>query len=81
MATYKSVIKGEDGKYYVGLPARTIELKDDLPYLEYFVSGGCVIEFMTDEKVWGEDLTAYKGFAEKVKENVRAIIGGDYKLL
>lgn len=81
MATYKSVIKGEDGKYYVGLPIRTIELKDDIPYLEYFVSGGSVIEFMKDEKVWGEDLTAYKGFAEKVKENVKAIIGGDYKLL
>ena len=81
MATYKSVKKGEDGKYYVELPTRTIELKDDIPYLEYFVNGGCVIEFMKDVKVWGEDLTAYKGFAEKVKENVKAIIGGDYKLL
>ena len=81
MATYKSVKKGDDGKYYVKLPTRTIELKDDIPYLEYFVNGGCVIEFMKDIKVWGEDLTAYKGFAEKVKENVKAIIGGDYKLL
>lgn len=81
MATYKSVKKGDDGKYYVELPARTIELKDDIPYLEYFVSGGCVIEFMKDEKVWGEDLTAYKGFSEEVKKNVKAIIDGDYKLL
>ncbi len=81
MATYKSVKKGDDGKYYVDLPTRKIELKDDIPYLEYFANGGCVIEFMKDEKVWGEDLTAYKGFAEKVKENVKAIIGGDYKLL
>ncbi len=76
MATYKSVKKGDDGKYYVKLPARTIELKDDIPYLEYFVSGGSVIEFMKDVKVWGEDLTAYRGFAEKVKENVEKIKDG-----
>lgn len=76
METYKSVKKGDDGKYYVKLPARTIELKDDIPYLEYFVSGGSVIEFMKDVKVWGEDLTAYRGFAEKVKENVEKIKDG-----
>lgn len=80
MATYKSVKKGEDGKYYVDLPTRKIELKDDIPYLEYFVSGGCVIEFMKDEKVWGEDLTAYTKFADEVKNNVKAILGGKTKL-
>lgn len=81
MATYKSVTKGADGKYYVDLPTRKIELKDDLPYLEYFANGGCVIEFMKDEKVWGEDLTGYNGFADEVKNNVKAILSGNYKLL
>ena len=81
MATYKSVKKGDDGNYYVELPTRTVELKDNIPYLEYFVGGGCVIEFMKDEKVWGEDLTKYEGFAETVKRNIKAIRSGDFDLL
>ena len=74
MATYKSVKKEEDGKYYVKLPARKIEIKDDIPYLEYFAKGGDVTAFMKDDKVWGEDLTEYSGFAEEVKNNVDKII-------
>ena len=81
MATYKSVKKEDDGKYYVQLPSRKIELKDDIPYLEYVVSGGCVTAFMKDEKIWGEDLTKYKDFAEEVGNNVDAILNGNYKLL
>ena len=57
-----SVESGDDGKYYAKLPSRTIEMKDDEKYLEYFANGGCVIEFMKDETVWGEDLTKYEGF-------------------
>ena len=76
MATYKSVKKEEDGKYYVQLPTRKIEIKDDIPYLEYFAGGGSVVDFMKDEKVWGEDLTAYQGFADKVDNNVKAILSG-----
>lgn len=57
-----SVESGDDGKYYAKLPSRTIEMKDDEKYLEYFANGGCVIEFMQDETVWGEDLTKYEGF-------------------
>ncbi len=81
MATYKSLKKEEDGKYYVELPSRKIELKDDLPYLEYFAGGGCVIEFMKNKAVWGEDLTEYQGFSEEVKKNVKAIISGNTELL
>lgn len=81
MATYKSIVKGEDGKYYVDFPARRCEMKDDIPYLEYFANGGCVIEFMKREDVWGEDLTKYPEFSETVKKYVKAIRGGDYKLL
>ena len=76
MATYASLEKADDGKYYVQLPTRKIEIKDDIPYLEYFANGGSVIDFMKDVKVWGEDLTAYKGFADAVKENVTAIKNG-----
>lgn len=81
MATYKSINKEDDGKYYVKLPTRKVEIKDDIPYLEYFSNGGCVIDFMKDEKVWGEDLTKYNGFADEVKNNVSAICNGNYKLL
>ena len=81
MATYKSINKENDGKYYVELPSRKIEVKDDIPYLEYFANGGSVKEFMKDEGVWGEDLTAYMDFEEEVEKNVRAILGGNYKLL
>lgn len=76
MATYNSVQKESDGKYYVQLPSRKIELKDDIPYLEYFANGGSVIDFMKDEKVWGEDLTKYEGFADVVKNSVKAIKSG-----
>lgn len=67
MALYKITTKGDDGKYYAKLPSRTIEMKDDEKYLEYFANGGCVIEFIKDETVWGEDLTKYEGFAAAVK--------------
>lgn len=81
MATYKSLKKEDDGKYYVELPTRKIELKDDIPYLDYFANGGSVAAFMKDEKVWGEDLTAYKGFLEKVDDNVKAILSGKTELI
>lgn len=76
MAIYKNVKKEADGKYYVQLPARIIQLQDDAPYLEFFANGGCVTDFMKDASVWGEDLTAYDGFADAVKANVKALNSG-----
>ncbi len=76
MAIYKSVKKESDGKYYVELPSRKIQLQDDIPYLEFFANGGCVLEFMKDVSVWGEDLIAYEGFADAVKANVKALRSG-----
>lgn len=76
MAIYKSVVKKDDGKYYVQLPTREITLQDDIPYLDFFANGGCVIDFMKDVSVWGEDLTAYDGFADAVKENVKTLKSG-----
>ena len=75
MALYSSIEKQED-KYLVRVPNRTIELKDDLPYLEYFAGGNSIVEFMSDESVWGEDLTKYDGFAKAVEENVSKIKNG-----
>ncbi len=76
MAIYKSVVKKDDGKYYVQLPTREITLQDDIPYLDFFANGGCIIDFMKDVSVWGEDLTAYDGFADAVKENVKTLKSG-----
>ena len=72
MALYSSIEKQGD-KYLVQVPNRTIELKDDLPYLEYFACGGSVVDFMSKADVWGEDLTAYAGFADAVFANVEKI--------
>lgn len=81
MAMYKITTKGKDGKYYAKLPSRTIEMLDDVKYLEYFANGGCVIKFMADESVWGEDLTKYDGFAETVKTYVKQLRQGCLDIL
>ena len=76
MAMY-SLIKKEDGKYYVALPKRKIEIKDDAPYLEYFENGKSIEEFMKKKDVWGVDLTKYKGFYDEVKKTVDKLIVGE----
>lgn len=81
MAMYKLMEKREDGKYYAKLPSRTVEMHDEEKYLEYFANGGCVIEFMRDESVWGEDLTLYADFAEKVKGYVKRLRNGESDIL
>ena len=76
MAIYSSVYK-EDGKYLVDLPTRTVEIKDDIPYLEYFANRNSIEEFMKDVNVWGEDLTQYKDFLFTVICNVNEIKEGN----
>ena len=61
-----SGVKAVENKFVYDLPTRQIQIQDDLPYLEYFANGGSVKAFMQDTNVWGEDLTSYKGFYEKV---------------
>lgn len=75
MKIYSSIVKKE-GKYYAQLPAREVEIQDDLPYLEYFANGGSVKEFMQNESVWGEDLTVYKAFYETVENNLQTLSEG-----
>ncbi len=56
---------------------RIDEVKDDQPYLDYFKAGKPVKDFMANVEVWGEDLTAYKGFYEAVEENLAKIAKGE----
>lgn len=76
MAIYKTLETGEDDKFYAALPARRLEFKDDVSYLEYFADGGCIVEFMKKKDVWGEDLTEYAGFSEAVKNYVEILLSG-----
>ena len=75
MALY-SRIERKDGKYVAAVPGREIEMKDDQPYLDYFADKKPIADFMKDAAVWGEDLTAYAGFADAVLANVAAINEG-----
>ena len=75
MATYMG-LEEKDGKFMVKLPTREVEIIDDKPYLEYFAAKKPLKDFMQDVNVWGEDLTAYNGFYETVKENVEKINKG-----
>ncbi len=68
-----SGIKQVDDKYTYELKERTIQIQDDLPYLQYFANGGSVKEFMADVNVWGEDLTLYEGFYDKVSELIKSL--------
>ncbi len=76
MQLYRSVSEC-DGKYMASLPCRKIEVIDDKPYLDYFAGGGSVEAFMKDEKVWGEDLTAYDGFLSAVTKYIEALENGE----
>ncbi len=75
MALY-SAVEDKGGVYVVKLQNREVELKDDLPYLQYFASGNSIRNFMEREDVWGEDLTSFTGFASAVEENVEKIRQG-----
>ncbi len=76
MQVYRSVSEC-DGKYIASLPCRKIEVIDDKPYLDYFVGGGSLEAFMKDEKVWGEDLTAYESFLPTVLKYIEALEKGE----
>lgn len=62
---YQNIRKDGD-KYYVDLPSRTIEVKDDLNCLEYFMSGRTIEDFLKDKSLWGMDLTSFNGMEERV---------------
>lgn len=75
MALYNSVTE-KDGKFTVILNTGEAEIKDDLPYLRHFASGGGISAFMRDASVWGEDLTLYEGFESAVLDGAMKIKEG-----
>ena len=66
-------IKKDGESYYVDLPTRRIEVKDDLNCLTYFMNGKTIFDFMSDSSLWGIDLTTIPNFYEQVKKNVDII--------
>jgi tagaturonate reductase len=75
MAIYSAIEKRGD-EYFVKLPSREITIQDDKPYLEYFANKNSLKDFMSDENVWGEDLTKYDNFYDLVEENIKKINKG-----
>lgn len=69
-------IKKEGESFYVDLPNRRIEVKDDLSCLTYFLNGKTLYDFMSDKTLWGMDLTSIDGFYEQVKKNLDIIKSG-----
>lgn len=76
MAMY-ALLEKTDAGYEVQLPTRKITLQDDQPYLDYFAGKNSVRGFMQKTDVWGEDLTAYAGFAEAVESGMEKIYKGE----
>ncbi len=56
---------------------KNAELSDEKAYLDFFAANGNVKDFMSDISVWGEDLTAYTGFADAVLENLSRMERGE----
>ncbi len=55
-------------------------LVDDPAYLAHFAAGGSAVDFMQNTAAWGEDLTAYTGFAEAVEDAITRIAAGEVLL-
>lgn len=72
-----SNIKKDHEKYIVSLPNRTIEMKDEIKYLEYFINGGTVASFLRDETIWGKDLTLYDELEATIMNNIERIKNGE----
>ena len=72
MKIYSGIYQ-KDGKYLYKLQDREIQIQDDKQYLEYFANKGNIKAFMQDVSVWGENLTEYNGFYEKVEEIISGL--------
>ena len=75
MALYSSIEKSGNA-YEAKLSDRTLEIKDETAYLEYFAEKKPLREFMADISVWGENLTLYEGFYDAVITNIEKIKNG-----
>lgn len=73
-------VKKENDSYYVDLPSRRIEVKDDFYCLEFFMNNKTIRDFMSDISLWGMDLTKINGFYEEVERNIAIIKNGGHLL-
>ncbi|MBQ8685627.1 MAG: tagaturonate reductase [Clostridia bacterium] len=72
-----SKIERVGDKYVAKVADKELDMKDDLPYLEYFAAKKPIGGFMADVDVWGEDLTKYAGFYDAVNANIHKIVRGE----
>ena len=75
MAMY-SMVKKVDGKYIVTIVDKVVELSDETAYLDYFVNGNSIKDFIKNQSIWGIDFTKYGNFIETVLDNVKKIKQG-----
>ena len=71
-----SCVKEKDGTFVAELGNKTLDIKDDIPYLAFFAKGGSIAEFMANAEIFGRDLTAIPGFLAQVTENVALLKEG-----
>lgn len=72
--TYRSLYKKDDA-YCFDVDGEAYELKDDRMYLDCFLNGGTLTEFLS-EKIWGIDLNGFLGLTEALEENLSLLQRG-----
>ena len=72
--TYRSLYK-KGNAYYFDVDGEAFELKDDKVYLDFFLNGGTLKEFLS-EKIWDVDLNGFLDLTEKIKENLALLQRG-----
>ena len=75
MYLYKSV-RADGDRFVANLKTGAVEVKDDLPYLQFFANGGEVKDFMANAEIFGRDLTEIPGFLAAVTENIKLLEEG-----
>lgn len=73
LALYSKITK-IDGEYIVKLKERDIEIKDNVSILERFVSKEPFESIMSDESLWGLDLTTFKDFKINVIQYINELL-------
>ena len=71
-----SCVRAKDGGFVAELRTKTLDVKDDIPYLTFFAEGGSVADFMANAEIFGRDLTAIPGFLSAVTENIELLKEG-----
>jgi altronate hydrolase len=78
--TYKSLYKNGEGFFFHTCFFYEHELRDDPTYLEFFMNGGTLKEFLS-EKIWGIDLNGMDNLYETVEKYISLFEGGGLPLM